>query len=108
MCNCKSYNRPDLGGDVEEVVLQAPEWSHRDHICIDACIVPVIQHLWDKGIETHSSCCGHNGAFGRPSIVIQNSISEQEAREVRRLVGEVDDRPFDLLSWCLVEVPPCD
>ena len=29
-------------------------------ITIDKCIVPEIQWLWNKGIRTYGSCCGHN------------------------------------------------
>jgi hypothetical protein len=31
-----------------------------DHICIDPCIYDQILSLWDKGIITLGSCCGHN------------------------------------------------
>lgn len=29
-------------------------------VCIDPCIVGVIEELWDAGIETLGCCCGHN------------------------------------------------
>lgn len=59
MCNCESYNRPDWGGADPSVVVQAP--SGKD-VCIDPCILPVVEALWAAGIETLSSCCGHNGS----------------------------------------------
>lgn len=31
-----------------------------DYICIDPCIVNEIRDLWNKGIITYGSCCGHN------------------------------------------------
>jgi hypothetical protein len=27
---------------------------------IDACIVPLLKMLWDRGIKTTGSCCGHD------------------------------------------------
>lgn len=29
------------------------------HDCLDHCIVPELRALWDKGVETLCSCCGH-------------------------------------------------
>lgn len=29
-------------------------------ICIDPCIYDEIKSLWDVGIYTYGSCCGHN------------------------------------------------
>jgi hypothetical protein len=100
MCNCHSYNWEV--GQEPNVILEAPEWSHKDTICIDACIASIIQHLWDNGIVTLNSCCGHNKK--NPSIVLTESISENYANAVRRIISEVDDREFTLYSWKLTEV----
>lgn len=37
-----------------------------DVIGVDPCIVPMVRWLWDQGIWTMASCCGHHRA--RPSI----------------------------------------
>lgn len=65
MCDCISYNRPDLGGSKVSVV--------RRGISLDPCIADQIEALWDAGIETVHSCCGHNGAFGPASVGVLKS-----------------------------------
>ncbi|MCK9273343.1 hypothetical protein M0P65_07445 [Candidatus Gracilibacteria bacterium] len=31
-----------------------------DKVSIDPCIIEEIKELWNKGIITYGSCCGHN------------------------------------------------
>lgn len=72
-CDCQSYNRPDVGGTTPEIVLSLPAHmvnEGRETICVDACMADVIEALWAEGIETQSCCCGHNGAFGPPAVVV--------------------------------------
>jgi len=45
MCNCISYNRPDLGGSDKEVILIPPEFIGKSTVCIDSCMVPIILKL---------------------------------------------------------------
>lgn len=74
-CRCKSYNRPEWGGDQEEVLLLAPPWSSREQgVCVDACIADAIKMLWENGVKTYGCCCGHNGAVneGRPFVFVNN------------------------------------
>ena len=65
MCDCQSYNRPDLGGTSRapaircDVDLLVPE-DERPLVCVDECIIPQIRALWAHGVETKHSCCGHN------------------------------------------------
>lgn len=53
-----------------QIQIELPEWSTERArrikegmstcVCIDPCIVEDIQFLWESGIETLNSCCGHN------------------------------------------------
>ncbi|MFM2589426.1 hypothetical protein [Vibrio sp. TBV020] len=100
MCNCHSYNK-DIGDD-KEVILHAPKsfgFTNPHGVCVDACIAPVIEHLWKKNIITRNSCCGHGRL--KPSIIFNESMSYKDAVEIRSIIAEVDDREFDLLSWVL-------
>jgi hypothetical protein len=60
-CDCISYNRPDLGGTVSPVVIDDGAPGMTRPFEVDACIVDALRELWDAGIETEGSCCGHNG-----------------------------------------------
>lgn len=69
-CTCD----PAIEGDLkaryaQQVLLDLPDGKEKERriseglhpkVCIDPCIVPVIQELWSHGIETLGSCCGHN------------------------------------------------
>jgi hypothetical protein len=105
MCNCVSYNRPDLcAADGKlSVILIPPNWAQKTGICIDACIADAIKMLWDNGIVTRGCCCGHNGAFGDsgPSVVISEG---EDADKTLRLLGTHDTRPWKVLQWRLCEV----
>lgn len=98
-CNCRSYNAQI--GEVEEIVLPRPDWlpegERVNGVPVDACIAQVIKQLWYHGIVTLSSCCGHNGLFGSPSIVLGEHVENYS--KVRRLIKKIDDRPFELSQW---------
>lgn len=101
-CDCLSYNRPDWGGSDLEAVLPSPPHLmdiKPGHICIDACLVPVIKKLWDHQVVTLSSCCGHRREA--PNIVLGDDV---DADMVRQLANTVDERHIKLLQWRLVEV----
>lgn len=100
-CRCKSYNRPDWGGDKPEVILPRPEWSTRERgICVDACIAEAIQMLWANGIITGGCCCGHN--LRNPSVVLDNAMTEEECQRTMQLLREKDGREWDVMQWRLV------
>lgn len=98
-CNCKSYNAQV--GETEEVVLPRPDWlpegERRNGVPVDACIAELVKHLWANGVITLSSCCGHNGLFGRPSLVLGESVDNYS--QVRQLIKEKDSRLFELSQW---------
>lgn len=94
-CDCHSYNG-DFGS-IPERILKAPKSTGKDTICVDECIADVLQHLWTNNIPTLSSCCGHNGVFGVPSIVLGEGV--ENYTHVRELIKVIDDRHFELTQW---------
>lgn len=71
-CDCCSYNRPDWGGTVEEIVVTVPvhlRVDGRETICLDLCIAPVVLSLWTAGVRTFGSCCGHRGNAPRAIVI---------------------------------------
>ena len=51
----------DFGTYQNAVAIKAP-WG--DLVTIDICMIPEIKWLWDKGIRTTNSCCGHDRTDG--------------------------------------------
>ena len=89
MCDCQSYNRPDLGGTVPERVLPYAKYfpnSARDTVCVDDCIADMMEKLWAAGVVTGACCCGHNGqstiANGRPNVMIVDPRQAQIAHDI--------------------------
>lgn len=98
-CTCRSSNRPDIG-ETPETILDPNEYfdwdSPVDKVAVDECIADEVLALWEAGIWTKGSCCGHNDFWGR-SIILDESF-----------VGVI---PFSLVSkqtklkqWRLVDV----
>lgn len=75
-------------------VLPDGERAYKD-VAIDACIAPVIKHLWDNGVTTGGSCCGHSKA--PPSIVLAEGVENYS--QIRQLIKEKDNRWFELSQW---------
>ncbi len=71
-------------------------------VYVDACIANVLEYLWERNIYTKSSCCGHNTQ--NPSIVVDENLAEENAKMIRKLIAEVDDREWDIHSWKLVKM----
>ena len=57
-CKCISYNQPEDWQTDKELILQPP--FQEKSVCVDYCIAGIILFLWEKGIHTLGSCCGHN------------------------------------------------
>ena len=58
-------------------------------ILIDSCIVPAVKALWDAGIVTLSSCCGHaapeeDHPWGVLTIQTKPGVAQRGAVVVRR------------------------
>lgn len=37
-------------------------------ICVDSCIVDQVVLLWENGVRTYGSCCGHNKVQGMINV----------------------------------------
>lgn len=98
-CSCHSYNG-DFGSEPEVLLTMltsiSPEGERKyKEVAIDACIAPVIQHLWDNGVNTGGSCCGHNN--NSPSIVLGDG--SENYSQIRKWIKEKDNRWFELSQW---------
>lgn len=69
-----------------------PQYSDRK-VLVDLCMVPLIRTLWDAGVWTLGSCCGHNNRHA--SIVIARPDDVPTAS--RALAGEIRD--VQLITW---------
>lgn len=62
-----------MGSYANQVILEYPAWfisSRRIRSAgIDRCIAEEIQSLWEQGIQTAESCCGHNKAPGYIAVL---------------------------------------
>jgi len=100
MCNCKSYN--GYTGNDENVILELLDnvdtARQNRRVSIDYCISNVIQHLWDRGINTLGCCCGHNK--DQPSVIVETSVNIDKAFGI---IKEVDNRKWIVSRWERVE-----
>ena len=98
LCDCHSPTFTSAGTTPAVIFIPPAHWhSGKTGIAIDACIAPVIQHLWDNGVVTRSCCCGHN--IQPPSIILEDNLTARDAAVVRKIIAEVDRRNFILYSW---------
>jgi len=93
----------DKGMASNAVVVPLPDWcdtgKQNRTVCIDKCILHIIIHLWNNGIETLSNCCGHDKGFGKPSIVFPSEYTKARMEHIKRLIRGVDNRGFELSQW---------
>jgi hypothetical protein len=90
MCDCQSYNQPECTGSVPEVVLNQARYfsdTGRPTVAVDACIALMIDRLWQAGIRTRHSCCGHNGRFGPASVGLDSANDVPRAADLLRQDG---------------------
>jgi hypothetical protein len=40
----------------------------RETTCLDRCVAPLAQALWERGVVTTGACCGHNVQAGYVGI----------------------------------------
>jgi hypothetical protein len=96
--NCKSYNWSV--GELPEVILQRPDWLYDGErvngVPVDYCLAPTVLHLWQNGIETLGSCCGHGRE--EPSLILKAKHAD-DAKTIFDLIAETDSRNFALSWW---------
>lgn len=93
MCDCRSYNRPEWGGSLDEVVID-PRLYFSDAtktVCVDSCLAHVVTELWRVGIKTAHSCCGHNNMM--PSIGL---MKVDDVAFAAGVIARSDPRKFRL------------
>ena len=100
-CKCISYNQPRDGQTDQEVILEVPGWAYwredeRKTVCVDACIVDAVRALWDAGIWTVGSCCGHGNPDKR-TILVENDDVNQALAVLSKI-----DPTVKVGAWALV------
>jgi len=71
MCNCKNITPQTKECYAQMVTVEIPPHMEAyknarlkeglsSLVSIDPCIYDEIKDLWNKGVITHGSCCGHN------------------------------------------------
>ena len=109
MCDCFSYNWQE--GETPPVLLDPNKYIEHDgdplkQVSVDACIADQVKMLWQSGVWTEGSCCGHNGEFfngrvdGRPYVIVSSSADAEAA--VALLKEHDPDRNWRVLQWQLV------
>lgn len=97
-CNCYGVA---IGSHDVAVEVQTPPhmralgrigcYEFRDTLSIDICVLDLLQALWDRGVVTLGSCCGHNIMDGE-IIVWQRQHDEWVARMKQHLARPADRR----------------
>lgn len=83
------------------VTVPAPAWLRtegRETVALDGCISEVVPELWEQGVVTLGSCCGHGASA--PSLVLAEEQSPFAARDA---LAAIDGRTWDLFRWQLVD-----
>lgn len=84
MCSCVNV---DFGSYDNQTIINFPFYpltSVHPTVCIDNCILDEIKGLWEKGIQTTNSCCGHNKLPGEIIVVEEHIPRMLELGYVRR------------------------
>jgi hypothetical protein len=79
---------------------------YRD-IPVDACIAEIIEEIWDNGVQTLESCCGHGlgGEIGEGYIMLKHNAPQREVDIVSRILKK-HGRDIPILSWMRVTRVP--
>lgn len=79
MCDCKGVHFGEFSNTVVIERKNFPEhmkeYSSHERIGIDWCIYQEVLDLWNRGITTCASCCGHNIRSG--SIMVMEKDIEK-------------------------------
>ena len=92
-----------------QVVVDLPEWLWPERetrtVCIDSCIVENVRALWDSKIYTLGSCCGHDGEFGNPSVILhEHEMKQEDVERALSVLHGIDGRKWTIKQWRLVDV----
>lgn len=74
-CGCQDV---DIGSYTNQIQVPTPDhmlaigqigcYTFRPTTCIDRCMLPVIEALWERKVITTGCCCGHNKRDGYVGI----------------------------------------
>ena len=108
MCDCKSYNRPGLGGDTDErsisVDLREGNNITVHEILVDSCIADAVKAVLSAGFMTIGSCCGHNEKLGKPSIIVSDECSLKELDIIEDILRSNSKYiEWDIFQWELIK-----
>lgn len=82
-CSCEGVELGSYKAAIERV---APSWSSKPTLCIDSCILDEVLWLWEYGIITNGSCCGHN--IVHPYIGVDiSSVQKMSELNYKRIEG---------------------
>lgn len=90
---CKWNN----GGVTVQLPNRIAKWKKNRTVTIDECIVDTIKYLWENGIDTSGSCCGHEKSL--PNLVIPDGYNDKEIIRIMGLIKEIDSREWDICQW---------
>ncbi|WP_238368807.1 hypothetical protein [Mesobacterium pallidum] len=102
-CLCISYNQPQPWQTDQGRAMVPPDWAMmgvadnaRPVINVDACIADAVQALWDAGVWTTGSCCGHGDPASRTVIVDRG-----DRRKARDVLDRVD-KTIRIGAWEMI------
>lgn len=94
---CTSADRPEVfdGGEY------AIDSEGRQCFVIDACLVPALTALWDAGIKTNGSCCGHGSGSGVIGLTTDYDGSRKHTMEAPpyKLIEVVERRRHENYAY---------
>lgn len=72
-------------------------YSSKDGCLIDICVVDEIKYLWEQGIHTYGSCCGHGKT--NPSVCVhEKDFAKMEKLGYKKDVNERKNYIYKLKS----------
>jgi len=88
-CHCENVEFQSYD-NVVSMKAPFPVPNHPDGwVCIDTCIATAIGYLWNQGVVTINSCCGHSKS--KPTVVVEKG-SIEKMKELG--YGECTDERF--------------
>lgn len=101
MCKCHSYNLHDPIENGDDKTRETIILRDGISIQVDACIAPIIKEMWDSGVHTLESCCGHEKGDSAGYIMLNNNATDREisvAKNVLKKYGRI----IPVKSWYLI------
>lgn len=86
------------------IVRSLPDWcdvsKQNRTVCIDVCLLLVVEAFWTAKIETLGNCCGHYGPD--PSIILGQNCTVKQIILAKKIAKEVlPNEHLQLMQWQL-------